>query len=209
MENRTDQRVFWHGKLKKESRKTWQATALTALCSVALFCLLFSYKKMYPFGDGSVAITDLYSQYLPLLYHFYDVVTGQKNLFLDFSVSGGANLYADTINEVLNPFNYVLLLFGRDRIYQAVNVLVLLYSTASAVTAHIFLEKTASGRRFQNVALAGDFSAVLPGAFAFAAGEKGRLVRCFARMAADVVHSARVYDASVFTFCRGDLALYL
>ena len=154
MENRTDQRVFWHGKLKKESRKTWQATALTALCSVALFCLLFSYKKMYPFGDGSVAITDLYSQYLPLLYHFYDVVTGQKNLFLDFSVSGGANLYADTINEVLNPFNYVLLLFGRDRIYQAVNVLVLLYSTASAVTAHIFLEKTASGRRFQNVALA-------------------------------------------------------
>mgnify|MGYP001086601957 CR=1 FL=1 len=154
MENRTDQRVFWHGKLKKESRKTWQATALTALCSVALFCLLFSYKKMYPFGDGSVAIMDLYSQYLPLLYHFYDVVTGQKNLFLDFSVSGGANLYADTINEVLNPFNYVLLLFGRDRIYQAVNVLVLLYSTASAVTAHIFLEKTASGRRFQNVALA-------------------------------------------------------
>ena len=94
MENRTDQRVFWHGKLKKESRKTWQATALTALCSVALFCLLFSYKKMYPFGDGSVAITDLYSQYLPLLYHFYDVVTGQKNLFLDFSVSGGANLYS-------------------------------------------------------------------------------------------------------------------
>ena len=154
MEKRTDQRVFWHGKLKKESRKTWQATALTALCSVALFCLLFSYKKMYPFGDGSVAITDLYSQYLPLLYHFYDVVTGQKNLFLDFSVSGGANLYADTINEVLNPFNYVLLLFGRDRIYQAVNVLVLLYSTASAVTAHIFLEKTASGRCFQNVPLA-------------------------------------------------------
>lgn len=154
MEKRTDQRVFRHGKLKKESRETWQATALTALCSVALFCLLFSYKKMYPFGEGSVAITDLYSQYLPLLYHFYDVVTGQKNLFLDFSVSGGANLYADTINEVLNPFNYVLLLFGRGRIYQAVNVLVLLYSTASAVTAHIFLEKTASGRRFQNVPLA-------------------------------------------------------
>ena len=154
MEKRTDQRVFRHGKLKKESRETWQATALTALCSVALFCLLFSYKKMYPFGEGSVAITDLYSQYLPLLYHFYDVVTGQKNLFLDFSVSGGANLYADTINEVLNPFNYVLLLFGRGRIYQAVNVLVLLYSTASAVTAHIFLEKTVSGRRFQNVPLA-------------------------------------------------------
>ena len=67
MENRTDQRVFWHGKLKKESRETWQATALTALCSVALFCLLFSYKKMYPFGDGSVAITDLYAAFVSFL----------------------------------------------------------------------------------------------------------------------------------------------
>lgn len=89
MENRTDQRVFWHGKLKKESRKTWQATALTALCSVALFCLLFSYKKMYPFGDGSVAITDLYSQYLPLLYHFYDVVTGRKICFWTLAFPAG------------------------------------------------------------------------------------------------------------------------
>ncbi len=94
-----------------------------------------------------------------------------------------------------------------------------------------FWKKTASGRRFQNVALAVCYACCgymaynyqiikwmifpvifplfCPGAFAFAAGEKGRLVHCFARMAADVVHSARVYDASVFTFCRGDLALYL
>lgn len=53
-----------------------------AYCTLQCGAVLpaFSYKKMYPFGDGSVAITDLYSQYLPLLYHFYDVVTGQKNL---------------------------------------------------------------------------------------------------------------------------------
>ena len=69
MEKRTDQRVFWHGKLKKESRKTWQAMALTALCSVALFCLLFSYKKMYPFGDGSVAI------YIPSICRFCIIFT--------------------------------------------------------------------------------------------------------------------------------------
>ena len=55
MENRTDQRVFWHGKLKKESRKTWQATALTALCSVALFCLLFSYMMREQMGGGYIS----------------------------------------------------------------------------------------------------------------------------------------------------------
>lgn len=127
--------------------------ALTALCAAGLFCVLYLIRSFYPFGDGSIVITDLYSQYVPLLYRFYDVVTGQKNLFLDFSVSGGANLYVDTINEVLNPFNYVLLLFGRDRLYQAVNVVLLLYVAAAAASACFFLLKVFPKSRKWNVVL--------------------------------------------------------
>ncbi|MDO4292675.1 MAG: YfhO family protein [Eubacteriales bacterium] len=110
-------------------------------CSAALFCLLYAFEGMYPFGKGSILITDLYSQYAPLLYRFYDVVTGEKNLFLDLSVSGGANLYADTINEVINPFNYLLLPFGRDRLYQAINVLLAAYGSAAAASCCLFLRK--------------------------------------------------------------------
>ena len=113
----------------------------SALFAVALFCLLFLYKGMYPFGDGSVMMTDLYSQYMPLLYRFYDVVTGQKNLFMELAVSGGANLYADTINEVINPFNYVLLLFGREKLYLGLNVVLLLYGVGAAASCRYFLEK--------------------------------------------------------------------
>lgn len=134
-------------------RKAYGQTALTALCAAGLFSVLYLIRGFYPFGDGSIVITDLYSQYVPLLYRFYDVVTGQKNLFLDLSVSGGANLYVDTINEVIDPFNYVLLLFGRDRIYQAVNVLLLLYVTAAAASADFFLLKAFPKSRKWNVVL--------------------------------------------------------
>lgn len=134
-------------------RKAYGQTALTALCAAGLFSVIYLIRGFYPFGDGSIVLTDLYSQYVPLLYRFYDVVTGQKNLFLDFSVSGGANLYVDTINEVINPFNYVLLLFGRDRIYQAVNVVLLLYVTAAAASADFFLLKAFPKSRRWNVVL--------------------------------------------------------
>lgn len=125
-------------KLKKEA---YGQLGLTALCAAGLFSVLYLIKGLFPFGEGSVLLTDLYSQYVPLLYRFYDTVSGAKNLFMDFSVSGGANLYADTVNEILNPFNYVLFLFGREEIYRAVNVVLWLYVTMAAVSADYFLLK--------------------------------------------------------------------
>ncbi len=124
-----------------------------ALLTAGLLSVLYLIKGMYPFGGGSIMTTDLYSQYVPLLYRFYDVVSGEKNLFMDFHVSGGANLYVDTINEVLNPFNYLLFLFGRERIYLAVNVLLLCYMAASAASANFLLLKLFPQNRRWNVAL--------------------------------------------------------
>lgn len=133
--------------------KKYGQAGLSAFCAAGLFSVLYWMKELYPFGGGSIMMTDMYSQYVPLLYRFYDVVTGQKNLFVDFRLSGGANLYVDTINEVLNPFNYILLLFGRDMIYKAVNVVLLCYAAAAAATANLFLLKVWSKNRSWNVVL--------------------------------------------------------
>lgn len=134
-------------------QKVYFQPALAALCAITLFLALYFVRGMYPFGSGSIMITDLYSQYVPLLYRFYDVITGEKNLFLDLSLSGGANLYVDTVNEVINPFNYVLLFFGRDMIYKAVNVVLLLYVGASAASIDFFLLKVFPGKQKWNPAL--------------------------------------------------------
>ncbi len=122
-------------------QKLYLQPVFAAMCAGALFSVQYLLRGMYPFGNGSIMITDMYSQYVPLLYRFYDVVTGEKNLFLDLSISGGANLYVDTINEVINPFNYVLFIFGRDMIYKAVNVILLLYVGAAAASINFFLLK--------------------------------------------------------------------
>ncbi|MBQ7840638.1 MAG: YfhO family protein [Lachnospiraceae bacterium] len=137
----------------ENKKKGYGQIGLTALMAAGLFSVLYLIKGMYPFGDGSVMMTDMYSQYVPLLYRFYDVVSGEKNLFLDFRVSGGANLYVDTINEVVNPFNYILFLFGRDMIYKAVNVVLLCYVTAAAAAANYFLLKICPDQKKWNPVL--------------------------------------------------------
>ncbi len=126
-----------HSKSDKNSIQIMVAAGL----AIGIFAVLFWVRDLFPLGKGSVLMIDLHSQYTPLLYRFYDVVTGQKNLFMDFSASGGAYLYADTINEILNPFNYLLLLFGRENIYLAINILLACYGTAAAVTACFCLQK--------------------------------------------------------------------
>lgn len=125
----------------KMDKKGYGQLALSFSLSIFLLSVVYMIKGLYPFGKDSVLMTDMYSQYVPLLYRFYDVVTGKKSLFFDFTISAGANLYCDTINEILNPFNYVLFFFGRENIYLTVDVLLLLYAGAASVSACYFLLK--------------------------------------------------------------------
>ncbi len=140
---------------KEQKNRIWfSQLLLTAALALSVFGVLFALRDLFPLGDGSILMIDLHTQYVPLLYRFWDVVTGQKNLFLDLHAAGGAYLYADTINEVLNPFNYLLFLFGRERIWLAVNVLLAAYGTAASVTACLCLQRLWPKHKEWNVPLA-------------------------------------------------------
>ena len=152
---------------EKCGKNAYGQIGLTALCAAGLVCALYWLKGFFPFGDGSVMMIDLYSQYLPLLYRFYDVVGGQKNLFLELSAAGGINLYAETINEVCNPFNYVLFLFGRGMIWQSVNVLLLLYLVCASASAHFFLLRVWPRDRRWNTVLSLCYGLSAYGAYQF------------------------------------------
>ena len=134
-------RTKWNKVQESLNEKKGVAVVSSMLLAVLLLLPVYAYKGMFPFGKGSIMLTDLYSQYGPLLYRFYDVVTGHKNLFMDFDILAGTNLYADTINELLNPFNYILFLFGRQRIYLALNILLLAYVAAMAGAATYVLNR--------------------------------------------------------------------
>lgn len=111
----------------------------TAGISTVIFGLLLAFRGFYPFGTGSVMLIDMYDECVPSLYRFYDIIHGNKNIFYEFQASGGLNLYTETINEIVNPFNYLLLFWNRENIYLAVNILLLLYVVFAACSAHFCL----------------------------------------------------------------------
>ena len=125
----------------EKSGKGKRITGSAAAIAAGLVLVLYAALGFFPFGRSSVLLTDLYSQYAPLLYRFYDCLTGRAGLFAELRMAGGVNLYVDTIRSFLDPFNYILLLFGRERLYLALNILVLLYMAAAAFTACFALRR--------------------------------------------------------------------
>lgn len=111
-----------------------------ALCA-ALLLVAYAVKGLYPIGVKTILTRDLYQQGVPLLNNFRDTVTGQTDLFYNPKIYGGANNYPLALPDLLNPVNYLLLLFPRAMIPQAANVLLLAYIALSALTATLFFHR--------------------------------------------------------------------
>ena len=143
----SDMGIIKSEKRKKDGRSNrFTLPAAAAAIAAALVLVLYAALGFFPFGRSSVLLTDLYSQYAPLLYRFYDCVTGRVGLFAELRMAGGVNLYVDTIRAFLDPFNYILLFFGRERLYLALSILVLLYMAAAAYTACLALRRFSRAR---------------------------------------------------------------
>lgn len=141
---------------KKEQLKGMGLTAGIVLLSLFV---VFAIDGFFPLGSGSIVALDLNSQYTPLLYRFYDVVTGAKQIAVDFHIGGGINLYSDTVTELVNPFNYVLFLFGRANIYKAVNILLMLYVCAASLSSYYVLNRIyAKSNQYLKIALSVSFA---------------------------------------------------
>lgn len=126
---------------------------IPGIITALVLSVVYLIDGFFPFGKGSVAALDLNTQYLPLLYRFYDLVTGRAGMSLDFHLGGGLNLFSESLTELLNPFNYVLLLFERQKLYLGVNILIILYGFASSVTASYALKKISPKHGYLNIVL--------------------------------------------------------
>lgn len=117
--------------------------SILLICGIVLlsFTVVYALEGFFPLGNGSIVALDLSNQYMPLLYRFYDVIINGKSVAVDLNLGGGINIFSDTITELLNPFNYFLLLFPREKLYLAVNLLVVLYSMAASVSAFCVMDR--------------------------------------------------------------------
>ena len=110
---------------------------------IVLIILLGVYfvKHIYPFGTDFVVWGDMHSQILPFYYKFYDIFHSGKSIFISFSGLTAVNLLANMTYYAMSPLTFIVLLFERSNIPQAVSLIILLKMVLSSITCSYFLNK--------------------------------------------------------------------
>ena len=115
--------------------------AAAPLCVLLLAFLLFSWFKLYPFGDNTVSWCDMNQQVIPLLLDFKDILEENGSLFLNMQNAGGMNFWGVFLFFLSSPFSFLMLWIPKTEIYHAVNLMVVGKMMVCAFTASVFFHK--------------------------------------------------------------------
>jgi len=124
--------------LKHALRRALPYVAALALPS-ALFLGVCALCGVSPFGERTLLILDMYSQYMPFLGHLQRVILEGGSWFYSLSASLGGNLYALGATYFFSPLNALILLFPRAALPDAILALITVKIGLCGLTAFVFL----------------------------------------------------------------------
>lgn len=102
---------------------------------------IYSLKGLYPFGDNSIVYGDMVQQTAPFYYKFYEAIKGNSSVFYDFTSAMGFNIFGTISTYFLSPFSYIILLFQRENILQAINIVFLFKNVFCGISCTWMLKK--------------------------------------------------------------------
>ena len=124
-------------KLKKEAKNLPSYFSGALICA-ALMIIIYALKGVWPFGTADITFDDMAQSSLPIQYHIYDWLHGEKAMNFDWYTGLGTNIVS---SAVITPFHLVLLLFKRENLIHALAALILAYITGAAVTSKFVFDK--------------------------------------------------------------------
>ena len=108
---------------------------------ILLYTLFLLVACAWPFGTNTLAHYDMFSQITELYGHIFDCINGTATIEFSNLVGGGANLVGVFLYFFLNPFFFVLFIFGRASLFFSVNLMYLLYFITISQVFTYFLHK--------------------------------------------------------------------
>lgn len=119
--------------------------ALICLSAFIVPCLIMLilcfFLKITPFGEKSFLINDMWGEYADYMAYFRSILSGENDLFYSFSKSLGDDLFSLLAFYVINPLNWLVILFKPEQLPLAITLLVLLRYGISGFTASVYFVK--------------------------------------------------------------------
>ena len=113
---------------------------------VIITYLVYLAMEIHPFGDGSVLVLDLNAQYVYFFEALRDFVHGDGNLIYSFSRALGGEFVGIYAYYIASPLSYIVALFPKDRMLEALLTLFLLKSGLCGMTFGFYLHKNSKVR---------------------------------------------------------------
>ena len=111
------------------------------LVPVILMYGIYVVKGIYPFYNGSPLVLDLNAQYVSFFEALRDFALGERSILYSFSRSLGGEFMGMVAYYMASPFTYITVLFPKDRIQEAVLLIMLLKCGLSGASFGFYLHK--------------------------------------------------------------------
>ncbi|MFD0823034.1 YfhO family protein, partial [Micromonospora zhanjiangensis] len=128
--------------------RRWAPYPLAALVVAVAFCVSGNYRRTVPFGPLTRSTNDLGDQSVPIHGYLRDLLLGhaEGGLLVNWRSGWGVSFLPDLYTYATSPFSLLVLLFPRDRMDDALFVVILLKMMVAAIAMVAFLRSTGRGR---------------------------------------------------------------
>lgn len=107
-----------------------------------LLIIVFIINGVYPFGNNTIVNGDFGKAYVPVYYYIYDVLMGNANIFMNFKVGMGSNMFDLTsVYGILSPLSWLIILSSRSNIPNFLSFMLIIKLCLCSVTTFILFDK--------------------------------------------------------------------
>ena len=100
---------------------------LSGIISVIILCIAFGTKQIFPLGKNAFSMVDFDSGYVPVYYKLWDLLHGKGNIFIDWNLGSGLNVFGSLItNSIFFPSSLIIGIFKRSFIPYAMSFIMML-----------------------------------------------------------------------------------
>lgn len=107
----------------------------------AIMMALFVIKGIYPFGDRSFLVSDMYHQYMPFFSELLHKVRGGESLNFSYNVGIGSNFLALFVYYLASPLHIFSLLVPESHLMEFMSYLIVIKIGLAGLTFYLYLQK--------------------------------------------------------------------
>ena len=115
---------------------------ISPLIVLLFLSIIFIINDVYPLGKNTIINGDLGKAYVPIYYYMFDIFKGNANIFMNFDVGMGSNMYdLFSIYGILSPINLILNFTSRSNIPYFLSYLLIIKICLISITSFILFDK--------------------------------------------------------------------